>query len=110
MSLFINDAWAQAAGGSEPNFLVSLLPLVVLFALFYFLLIRPQTKRAKEHREMIAAVAKGDEIVTTGGLAGRVTEVGESFLELGIAEGVTVKVQKQAVSTILPKGSLKPKR
>ncbi|MDY6943348.1 MAG: preprotein translocase subunit YajC [Pseudomonadota bacterium] len=108
MSFFIGDAWAQSAP-AEPSLITTLLPLVVLFVLFYFLLIRPQTKRAKQHREMVAAISKGDEVTTNGGLAGRVTEVGDNFLELEIADKVVVKVQRQAIGSVLPKGTLKKK-
>ena len=84
-----------------------MLPLILIFVLFYFMLIRPQTKRAKEHKNMVAALAKGDEIVTNGGLLGKVIEVEESFLTVVIADGVEVKVQRQAVSTLVPKGTVK---
>ena len=108
MSFFIQDAWAQsapAAGGVAG--LVQMAPLVILFVVFWFFLIRPQMKRQKEHRQMIGALSKGDECVTNGGLAGRVTEMGDNFLSLEIAKGVEVKVQKQAIATVLPKGTLK---
>ncbi|GAP67224.1 preprotein translocase, YajC subunit [Mizugakiibacter sediminis] len=108
MSFFISDAYAQAAGGAAAqNPLISFLPLIILFGIFYFMLIRPQMKRAKEHRSMVAALAKGDEVVTNGGLAGRVDELGDSFVTLEIAPGVKVKLQKQAISQVLPKGTLK---
>jgi preprotein translocase subunit YajC len=111
MSFFISDAWAEgaAAAGQSQGGLLGMLPLLLIFVLFYFMLIRPQAKRAKEHKNMVAALAKGDEVVTNGGLLGRVIEVGESFVTLNIAEGVEVKVQKQAVSTLVPKGTLKAK-
>jgi preprotein translocase subunit YajC len=83
-----------------------LLPLLLL-VVFYFLLIRPQTKRAKEHRTMVAALAAGDEVVTNGGILGKVVEVGDQFLTVEIAEGVRVKVQRHTVATVLPKGTLK---
>lgn len=106
MSFFISDAMAQdaAAGGGG---LVGLLPLILIFVIFYFMLIRPQTKRAKEHKNMVAALNKGDEIVTNGGVLGKITEAGENFLTVQIAEGVEVKVQRQAVSTLVPKGTIK---
>jgi preprotein translocase subunit YajC len=84
-----------------------MLPLLLIFVLFYFMLIRPQTKRAKEHKNMVAALAKGDEVVTNGGLLGRITDVGESFLTVSIADGVEVRVQKQSVSALVPKGTMK---
>lgn len=109
MSLLISDAWAQnpapAQPGSEP--MVTLLMLGVMFVAFYFLLIRPQTKRAKEHKAMVSALAKGDEVIAAGGLLGRVTRLDENFITLEIAEGVEIRVQRQAVQTILPKGTLK---
>ncbi|HWP94517.1 MAG TPA: preprotein translocase subunit YajC [Gammaproteobacteria bacterium] len=108
MSLFVNDAYAQAAGGQPPDAgMFNLIFLIFIFVLFYFLLIRPQQKRAKEHRQMVESLQKGDEIVTNGGVLGRITEVGEQFLTVEIAEGVQVKVQKHAVSVLLPKGTLK---
>ena len=99
---------AQAAAPAAPgNPFVTFLPLLVLFGVFYFLMIRPQMKRQKETRNMIAALAKGDEVVTSGGIAGRVDELGESYLTVEIAPNVLVKVQKGAISQVLPKGSLK---
>jgi preprotein translocase subunit YajC len=86
---------------------MSFLPLILIFAVFYFLLIRPQSKRAKELKQMISALAKGDEVVTTGGLLGKVTDVGETFVSVEIADGVQVKVQKNAVAGLMPKGTIK---
>jgi|SRR5690554_3939556 len=105
MSFFISDAYAQAApaGGGDPW--TALLFPIVLIAIFYFLLIRPQQKRAKEHRQMVEALAKGDEIVTQGGLLGRVLEVGDSFATVELAEGVQVRLQKTAVASVMPKGT-----
>lgn len=109
MDFFINTAHAQAAGdaAAAPNPLVSFLPLIILFGIFYFMLIRPQMKRSKEQRAMIAALAKGDEVLTNGGLLGRVEEINEQFVVLEVANGVSVKMQKQAISAVLPKGTLK---
>ena len=107
MDWLIPSAWAQAAGGPQPNAFVQLLPLVLIFVVFYFLLIRPQTKRAKEHKAMVAALAVGDEVATTGGILGRVTQAGEQFLTIEIAEGVQVKVQRHTVASVLPKGTMK---
>jgi preprotein translocase subunit YajC len=81
--------------------------MVLFFAIFYLMAIRPQQKRAKEHKSMIAAIAKGDEVVTGGGTLGRVTHVGEQFLTLEIAEGVSIKVQRQSVAAVMPKGTIK---
>ena len=106
MSFFISDAMAQEAGaGGDPG--MSLIFMAVLFAIFYFLLLRPQMKRAKEHKKMTEALSKNDEIVTNGGIAGKVTKVDDSFIKLKIAEGVEVQVQRNAVASVLPKGSLK---
>lgn len=108
MNIFIADAHAQTAPASGGGAgMLELLPLLVLFAVFYFFLIRPQMKRQKEHRQMVEALAKGDEIVTSGGIAGRITDMSDTFLTMEIAKGIEVKVQKQAVGAILPKGSLK---
>ncbi len=107
MDWLIPSAYAQAAGGAQPSALTSLLPLVLIFVVFYFLLIRPQTKRAKEHKAMVAALGTGDEVVTSGGMLGRITEVGDQFLTVEVAEGVRVKVQRHTVTSVLPKGTLK---
>lgn len=107
MSFFVSDALAQGApAAADPGFL-SFLPLIVIFILFYFLLIRPQVKRAKDHRTMVDALSKNDEIVTSGGIVGRITKMDESFITLEISDGVEVKVQKTAVASLLPKGTLK---
>ena len=106
MSFFIADAHAQAGGGAAPPG-IDLIFLVLLFVVFYFLLIRPQMKRAKEHKNMVASLAKGDEVVTGGGLLGRVTKVGDHFVTLEIADGLEVKVQKQALGSVMPKGTMK---
>ncbi|TBR40738.1 MULTISPECIES: preprotein translocase subunit YajC [Dyella] len=106
-SFLIAQAAPAAGGAAAPNPIMTFLPLIVLFAVFYFLMIRPQMKRQKEHRNMVSALSKGDEVVTNGGIAGRVDEVGESFLTVEIAPNVKIKVQKGAVSQVLPKGTLK---
>mgnify|MGYP002637621043 CR=1 FL=1 len=105
MNFFISNAYAQAAGGAES--LMSLLPLVLIFVVFYFLLIRPQSKRQKEHKEMVAAVKAGDEVATAGGLLGKVTEVKENFVKVELADNLVVAVQKHTLSTVLPKGTIK---
>ncbi len=87
--------------------LIGLMPLILLFVLLYFLMIRPQAKRAKEHRTMLQALQKGDEVATSGGTLGKITNVGEQFVTLEIAPNVEIKVQKPAVQTLLPKGTLK---
>jgi preprotein translocase subunit YajC len=104
MSFFISDAMAQAAPAAGPG-LEGLLFPIALIAIFYFLLIRPQAKRAKEHRKLVEALAKGDEVITQGGVLGRVTEVGDSFATVEIAEGTEVRVQKTAVASLMPKGT-----
>jgi preprotein translocase subunit YajC len=105
LDFFISPAYAQAA--QQPSALVQFAPLVVLVVLFYFMLIRPQMKRSKEHRDMLGQLAKGDEAVTSGGLAGRVVAIGEAYVTLEVADGVSVKVQKAAITAVLPKGTLK---
>ena len=86
---------------------MSFLPLIVIFVLFYFMLIRPQMKRAKEQKNMMEALQKGDEVVTSGGELGKVVKVNDSYVSLEIAENVVVQVQKQAIATLLPKGTIK---
>ncbi|MBT8422686.1 MAG: preprotein translocase subunit YajC [Gammaproteobacteria bacterium] len=105
MEFFISNAYAQDAGGQGS--LMSLLPLVLIFVVFYFLLIRPQTKRQKEHREMVDALKVGDEVTTAGGLLGKVTEVKENFVRVELADNVVVTVQRHTVSTVMPKGTIK---
>ncbi|HEU4664637.1 MAG TPA: preprotein translocase subunit YajC [Dokdonella sp.] len=110
MDFFIASAHAQAATGgaaAAPNPIMSFLPLIILFGVFYFMLIRPQMKRAKEQRAMISALAKGDEVLTNGGVLGRIEELGEQTLSLEVAPGVVVKLRRDAVSAVLPKGTLK---
>ena len=105
--MFISSAFAQAApaaGGTESS-LMSLLPLVLMFVVLYFIMIRPQMKRQKEHKAMIEALAKGDEVVTNGGMVGRVSKLGESFVHVEVANGVELQVQRQAVVQVLPKGT-----
>jgi preprotein translocase subunit YajC len=106
--VFISSAFAQtapAAASSSTDSLMSLLPLVLMFVVLYFIMIRPQMKRQKEHKAMIEAIAKGDEIVTSGGLVGRVAKMGESFLHVEVANGVELQVQRSAVIQVLPKGT-----
>jgi preprotein translocase subunit YajC len=104
--LFVSPAWAAPAT-QQPDPLMQFLPFIVIFVLFYFMLIRPQMKRAKEQKKMIDALQKGDEVVTSGGMLGKVTKVSEQYVSLEIAENVVVQVQKQTVQTVLPKGTLK---
>ena len=109
MDFLINSAYAQAAGTAPagPSLLNTLLLPALLLVVFYFLLIRPQSKRAKEQREMLSKIAVGDEVATTGGILGKVTDVGEQFLSLEIAAGVNIKLQKFQVAQVLPKGTVK---
>jgi preprotein translocase subunit YajC len=107
MDFLISPAWAQAAGSPSGSPLMTVLPLLLIFVVFYFLLIRPQSKRAKEHREMVAKVAAGDEVVTTGGLLGRISEVGEHFVTLQVSSGVAIQVQKFQIAQLVPKGTFK---
>ena len=106
MNLLITNAWAQD-GASGFGGLTGILPMVLIFVVFYFLLIRPQQKRSKEHKAMVAAIAKGDEIVTNGGTLGKVTAVDENFATVEIAPGVKIKVQRMAISQMMPKGTVK---
>lgn len=103
--MFISNAYAAA--GSAATDIMSFLPLVVIFVLFFFMIIRPQMKQAKEQRNMIAALQKGDEIVTSGGIVGKVTKVTEAFVTVEIAANTEITVQKQAIQTALPKGTIK---
>jgi len=109
MDFLINDAMAQSGGGAAGGGLLQFLPLIVIVVIFYFLLIRPQQKRAKEHKQLVEGLGREDEILMSGGLMGRITEVGESFCNVEIADGVEVRMQKSAVSQVLPKGTLKQK-
>jgi len=105
MDFFIASAYAQDA--APQGGLLSFLPLIVIFVVFYFLLIRPQMKRAKEHKALVSNLANGDEVVTNGGLLGRITHVGESFVTVELADNVSVKLQKHAVANVMPKGTVK---
>ena len=105
--MLINQAWAQGTGAAPGGGMESMLLIVLMFVVLYFLMIRPQMKRAKEHKSMIEALQKGDEVTTAGGLAGRIVKVGDSFVSLEIAPETVVQVQKHTVQTLLPKGTLK---
>lgn len=106
--MLISSAFAQtAAGGDAPSALMSFLPLVLMFGVLYLVMIRPQMKRQKEHKAMVEALAKGDEVVTAGGLLGKVTKAGESYLSVEVADGVEVQIQRSAVNQVLPKGTVK---
>ena len=105
MDFFISNAYAQDAAASGG--LMSFLPLIVIFAVFYFMLIRPQMKRSKDHRNLVSQLAKGDEVITNGGLLGRITEVTDSFVTLELADNIKIKLQRQAVANVMPKGTIK---
>jgi preprotein translocase subunit YajC len=111
--VLISAAYAQAAAGqpSGSDSLLNMLPLILMFVVLWFLMIRPQMKKAKEHKAMVEALQKGDEVITQGGMAGRISKVGDNYVTLEVAEAkdgaVEVLIQKQAVGTILPKGTLK---
>jgi len=105
LDFLINSAWAAEA--PQQAGIISFLPLLILFAVFWFFLIRPQMKQAKEHKTMVDALAKGDEVVTTGGLLGKIKDVGDNFIVLEIAKEIQVKVQKHAISATMPKGTIK---
>ncbi|TSE18419.1 yajC: preprotein translocase, YajC subunit [Tepidimonas alkaliphilus] len=106
--MFISNAYAQAAaGGDAPSALVSLLPLLLMFVVLWFVMIRPQLKRQKEHKAMIDALAKGDEVLTAGGLLGKVTRLGDPYIAIELADGIEVQLQRTAVAQVLPKGTIK---
>ena len=108
--MFISNAYAQAAGGTEQQ-IIGFLPIILMFVVLYFLMIRPQMKRAKEHKSMLDALSKGDEVVTSGGIVGKVTKVGDGYVTLEVArrgeDAIEMQLQKQAVQTLLPKGTIK---
>ncbi len=109
MSFFISDAWAQGGAPSAATTGVfNIVMLMVFVGMLYFLLLRPQIKRAKQHKQMVETLAKGDEVVSSGGLLGKVTQVEESFVIVEVAKGIEVRVQKGSVASVLPKGTYKP--
>lgn len=108
--MFISEAFAQTAPAAAPSTtssLMSFLPLVLMFVVLYFIMIRPQMKRQKEHKAMIDALAKGDEVVMGGGLLGKVSKVGDAYLHVEVANGVELQVQRASVIQVLPKGTMK---
>ncbi len=105
LDFFIASAHAQDA--TQSGGLMSFLPLIIIFVIFYFLLIRPQMKRAKEHKKLVAELGNGDEVVTNGGILGRITNVGESFITVEMGDNVQVKVRRHAIASIMPKGTIK---
>ena len=106
LDFFINDAMAQTspAQGGSGSFIFM---MIIFLVIFYFVLIRPQTKQAKEHKSMIESLSKGDEVVTTGGMLGRINKIGDNFIAIEIASNVEIKVQKNSISAVMPKGTIK---
>lgn len=107
MSFFVAEAWAADAGAQQSAGWLEMLPLVLIFVVFYFFLIRPQQKRQKEHRELIGGLSKGDEVVTGGGMVGAVTKVEDEFVVCRVSDKVELRFQKHAIVATLPKGTLK---
>lgn len=108
LNVVISNAHAEEASrASQSAGIIDFVPLILIFVVFYFMLIRPQMKRTKEHKALVEALAKGDEVMTNGGLAGRVTDLGDNFALVEIAAGTEVKIQRQSITTILPKGTIK---
>ena len=111
--MFISSAFAQtapaaaAAGGDLMSTLMGTMPIILMFVVLWFMMIRPQMKKAKEHQAMVSALAKGDEVVTGGGLLGKITKIGDQYLSVEISSGVEVQVQRSSIVTVLPKGSIK---
>jgi preprotein translocase subunit YajC len=107
MNSLIPEAYAQTGGAAASSQFAPVLMMVVFVAIFYFLLIRPQQKKAKDHQNMVTKLSAGDEVVTSGGVLGRITDVGDAFVTLEVADGVRMKVQKGQVTSLMPKGTLK---
>ena len=107
MDWLIASAHAQAATGAQPNALLQMLPLLLIFVVFYFLLIRPQQKRAKETKAMLEALQKGDEVITAGGIVGKISKLTDQYAAVEIAPNVEISVQRAAISQLLPKGTIK---
>ncbi|WP_319557996.1 preprotein translocase subunit YajC [Thiomicrorhabdus sp.] len=107
MSFFISDALAEGGAAAQGGGWEGLIPLILLFVIFYFLLIRPQQKKVKEHKALVEALKKGDEVVTYGGLGGKIREISDNFCDVEIADNVVVKIERQNIARLLPKGTLK---
>lgn len=105
--MLISNAYAQTAAGGPMESVMQFLPIILMFAVLYFLMIRPQQKKAKEHKALLEALGKGDEVLMQSGIAGKITKVGEDFLTVEIAANVEVQVQKPSIAAVLPKGTLK---
>ena len=106
MSIFFENAWAQGGATGGDSFL-SFLPLIIIFVVFYFLLIRPQSKKQQEHQEMISSLEVGNEVVTAGGVLGKIKEINEQYVQLQISENVIIKVQRHTIGALMPKGTIK---
>ena len=104
--MIISNAYAQATGSGDAG-IIGFLPIILMFVLLYFLMIRPQMKRAKETKAMVEALQKGDEVITAGGVIGRITRIGDTYIGLEVAPNIEITVQKSAVQVLLPKGTLK---
>ncbi|HKC31424.1 MAG TPA: preprotein translocase subunit YajC [Burkholderiales bacterium] len=104
--MIISPAFAQSAGGGDPGY-IGFLPIILMFVLLYFLMIRPQMKRSKEQKQMVEALQKGDEVITAGGVLGRITRIGDAYVSLEVAPNTEISVQRTAVQMLLPKGTLK---
>ena len=105
--MFISNAYAQAAGGGTGGSLISFLPIILMFVVLYFLMIRPQMKRQKEQKAMIDALGKGDEVITAGGILGKITKVSDAYVTIEVADGTEVVIQRASVTMLLPKGTIK---
>ncbi|HZD19583.1 MAG TPA: preprotein translocase subunit YajC [Burkholderiales bacterium] len=104
--MIISPAFAQSAGGGDPGF-IGFLPIILMFVLLYFLMIRPQMKRSKEQKLMVEALQKGDEVIAAGGVLGRITRIGDAYVSLEVAPNTEISIQRAAVQMLLPKGTLK---
>jgi preprotein translocase subunit YajC len=107
MSFFISDAMAEGAAAAPAGGLGGIIPLILIFVAMYFLLIRPQQKKMKDHQAMVSALAKGDEVTTNGGILGKIISLDDSFVTVEIAQNVTIKLQRGAIANIMPKGTIK---
>lgn len=106
MDFFVNSAWAQGAAAPQQSPFSLFLPMIILFVAFYFLLIRPQQKRQKAHLSMVEALAVGDEVITAGGMVGKVVSLSEQFVAVNVSEGVDIKISRPTISAVLPKGTV----
>ncbi|PWQ99074.1 preprotein translocase subunit YajC [Leucothrix pacifica] len=107
MNFFISDAMAEGAAAPQGGGLQLIIMMAIFFGIMYFMIIRPQQKRAKEHKALIESLSKGDEVVTGGGIIGKVTNLGDNFIEMSVSDTTTIKVQRQAIATVMPKGTMK---